>query len=342
MRALGAVGALLALALAAGSAAAQQGVVRRADVVIHYWPNQQRLAESLLPSAAGLTFPFLPDGVLTQGVDVDVFLAPDPARWDSLTGGRAPEWGAGIAIPARNIVIIPGYVSGRGGTHTLPQVLRHELAHIALQRTLGGVLIPRWFNEGYAVWSAGQFDADGAWMLRLAFLTNRAPPLDSITLDWPLLEADARLAYLLSASAVRYLNSLGPPEVFQRFLREFGEHGDFERALREVYIVSSPQFERLWRAHVRRNYGWLQFVAQSMFVWLVITGLVIVLFVVRRRRNRKRFALLQQGELPDEPAFWREDYRDDADPDEAAGAGPDGDDDGSGAGDPGVGRPPAQ
>jgi hypothetical protein len=296
------------LAHAAGSApvAAQQGMVRSHDVVIHFWEQQERLATSLLPSPAALHFPSLPADVLVRGADVNVYLAPYPIRWDSITGGRAPDWGAGVAFPQRDVIVIPGYVSDRGGTHTLPQVLRHELAHIALQRALPGVAIPRWFNEGYATWVAGQFDADAGWQLRLAFLTNRAPPLDSITLDWPLLHADARLAYLLSASAVRYLYSLGPPASFERFLHELSSHDDFERALREVYIVSSAQFERLWRSHVRRNYGWLQLLAQSVFVWLVITVLVIVMFVVRRRRDRRRFAELQARELPDEPAYWQD------------------------------------
>jgi hypothetical protein len=299
--------ALLCAVLGAAPAAAQE-MVRTRDVVIHFWPGQQRLAESLLPADARLTFPALPADILARGEDVNVFLAPDPPRWDSLTGGRAPDWGAGVAIPQLGMVVIPGYLSARGGTHTLPQVLRHELAHIALQRALPGVAIPRWFNEGYATWTAGQFDADAGWMLRLAFATNRAPPLDSITLDWPLLEADARLAYLLSASAVRYLHSLGADRTFERFISELAGHGDFEQALRDVYIVSGPQFERLWRAHVRRSYGWLQLIAQSTFVWMVITVLVLTLFVVRRRRDRRRMEQLRSAELPDEPAYWSESY----------------------------------
>jgi hypothetical protein len=285
--------------------AAQEGAVRSFDVVIHYWPGQERLARSLLPSAAALRFTGMPADILDRQRDVTVLLAPDPARWDSLTGGRAPDWGAGIALPAQGIVILPGYVSDRGGTHTLPVILRHELAHIALQRRIEGP-IPRWFNEGYATWTAGQFDADAGWMLRLAFLTNRAPPLDSLTLDWPLLSADARLAYLLSASAVRYLHSLGTPQTFERFLDVWAVSGSFEQALREVYVVATPQFERLWRAHVRRSYGWTQLIAQSMFVWLVITMFVLVLFVVRRRRDRRKLAALQETEPPDEPAYWAE------------------------------------
>jgi hypothetical protein len=307
---------LVALLLAATvlPLAAQEGTVRTRDVVLHYWPGQARLAQSLVPSDQVLRFPGIPADILDRGVDVNVFIAPDALRFDSLTGGRAPDWGAGVAVPRAGMVFLPGYVSDRTGTHTLPMILRHELAHIALQRHLGDVAIPRWFNEGYATWSAGQFDADAGWMLRLAFLTNRAPPLDSITLDWPIMEADARLAYLLSASATRYLHSLGADATFERFLHRWAETGSFEQTLREVYVVSSPQFERLWRAHVKQTYGWLQILAQSMFVWLVIALLVTLLFIIRRRRNRRRLAGLRETEPPDQPAYWLEPAQDDAGP----------------------------
>jgi hypothetical protein len=309
----------------ADTALAVPTTVRMRDVVLHYWPGQDRLARSLLPGPAALRFPGLPANILQRGVAVNVYVAPDPARFDSLTGGRAPEWGAGIAIPARNMVVIPGYVSERTGTHTLPRTLRHELAHIALQRYLGDAAIPRWFNEGYATWSAGQLDVDAGWLLRLAFATGRAPPLDSLTLDWPLLAADARMAYLLSASATQYLYSLGSPETFDRFLMQWAETGSFERALREVYVLASPQFERLWRRHVKRSYGWLQLAVQSLFIWLVITILVLVLFLIRRRRDRARLVRLRENEPPDQPAYWLEPSEQ---PDGVPGTpGADGDDD---------------
>lgn len=297
--------ALVAVSLAA-PAWAQQLDVRRGDVVIRHWPGQTRLAQSLLPPASGLTFRGLPGNVLRRGRDVVVFLAPDAARFDSLTGGRTPEWGAGVAFPHWEIIVIPGYVSSRTGTHQLPQILRHELAHVALQRHLGDALVPRWFTEGYATWSAGQLDADAAWQLRLALATDRAPPLDSLTLDWPLLAADARIAYLLSASAMQYLYSLGTPETFERLFQVWSQSGDFEASLRQVYVLSSPQFERLWRNHVKRRFGWLQILAQTAFIWLVAALFVLALFIIRRRRDRHRMEELRATEPPDSPAYWLE------------------------------------
>lgn len=300
------VALLLVLVASPFAVRAQVGAVRSGDVELRYWPGQERLARALLPDAGAIRFAGLPADIMDRDIDIVVFLAPDPVRFDSLTGGRAPEWGAGVALPHLGIIIIPGYVSERTGTHQLPVILRHELAHVALQRHLGDAEVPRWFTEGYATWAAGQFDDAEGWMLRLALLTGRAPPLDSLTLDWPLIATDARMAYMLSASATRYLVSLGRPETFARFLDVWAESGSFELALRQVYILSSPQFERLWRAHVRRHYGWLQIAAQTLFIWMVLSILVLALFVVRRRRDRGRLEQLRRHELPDEPAYWIE------------------------------------
>ena len=285
-------------------AVAQQADIRRGDVVIRHWPGQARLAESLLPPASGFVFPGLPQDILQRGRDVIVYLAPDDARFDSLTGGRAPEWGAGVAFPQRGIIVIPGYVSERTGTHELPRILRHELAHVALQRHLGDALVPRWFTEGYATWTAGQLDVDGGWQLRIALATQRAPSLDSLTLDWPLLSSDARIAYLLSASAMRYLYSLGSDASLERLFDVWAESGDFEASLREVYVISSPQFERLWRAHVKRRFGWLQVLAQTAFIWVIAALLVVALFIIRRKRDRRRLDELRASEPPDLPAYW--------------------------------------
>ena len=285
-------------------AAGRQTDSRRGDVVIRHWPGQARLAESLLPPASGFTFPGLPPDILRRGRDVIVYLAPDAARFDSLTGGRAPEWGAGVAFPQRGIIVIPGYVSERTGTHELPHILRHELAHVALQRQLGAALVPRWFTEGYATWTAGQLDVDAGWQLRLALATERAPPLDSLTLDWPLLSSDARIAYLLSASAMGYLYSLGSDASLERLFDVWAQTGDFEASLREVYVISSPQFERLWRAHVKRRFGWFQVLAQTAFIWVIAALLVVALFIIRRRRDRRRLDELRATEPPDLPAYW--------------------------------------
>lgn len=271
------------------------------------WPETRTLGTALArATAAAPAFAGMPADVLARGGDVVVYVVPDETRFRERTRGMAPDWGAGVAFPHEGVIVLPGYTSERGGAQDLRRVLRHELAHIALQRRLGDAQVPRWFTEGYAVWSARQLDTDAAWLLRLAFVLDRAPALDSLELRWPGGATDARVAYLLSATAVEYLYSLGTPAQFERLLETWASAGSLEPALRATYVVSGAQFERLWRREVRARYGWLLFLTQGVVAALFLTLLVLVLFWIRRRRDRRKLALLQAAEPPDAPAYWLE------------------------------------
>lgn len=259
-----------------------------------YWPGHRGLGERTLAAArAPLPLPGLPrDTVFTAGT---IYLAPSPEVFDSLTGGRAPDWAAGVAFPRLRVIVLPVY-SGRRTPNRDPVVtLRHELAHLALNAYLPAP-IPRWFDEGYATWVSGSLDEASAWRLRWAFLLGRAPPLDSLTLDWPAGAAQAELAYLLSASAVRYLAERGGERGFAALLEVWHEEGTLEAAIRRVYGITLGQFETEWARMVRRRYGWLLMLSQVTVFWLFAAVLLIALFGIRRRRKRER---LQQLELQD-------------------------------------------
>ena len=273
------------------------------DVVLRHWPEQSALARRVLGGAVS-ALPALPADILARGDTVTVLLAPDEARFRELTGGRAPEWGAGVAFPAIDLIVLPGYASGRGSTTDLARVLRHELAHVALHRHLDGLRIPRWFDEGYATWSAGQLDPEADWLLRVAFLTNRAPSLDSLSLLWPARETDARIAYLLSASTLRDLERRGGEPALRDFLEQWRTDGSMEQALRSTYSLTLPLFERYWSRQVRKDYGWLRFLAQGVVLWTIAGAFVLAMFLIRRRRDRLRLARLRSTEIPDDPAYW--------------------------------------
>src|SRR5690606_24658683 len=75
-------------------------------------------------------------------------------------------------------------------------------------------------------------------------------------------EARARLAYLLSASAVRHLATSRGEEAFAAFIAEWRRVGSMESAMRNVYQITLWQFEREWREMVKRRYGWLLAISQ--------------------------------------------------------------------------------
>lgn len=269
---------------------------------VYFVPRHADLAERMRNLLDGQPpMPALPDS-FPHGVHA--VLAHSPAALDELTGGAVPEWRAGVAVPSLDLLVIPagegaGVLSGEGLT-----TLRHEWAHLALHQYLGGLRIPRWFNEGYAEWASGGFDAMDAWQLRVGLALGRAPAMDSLTLDWPTGRAQARTAYLLSASAVTYLLEGSGERGLAIFLERWRTEGSFESALRGTYGVTSGQLEEDWREHVKARYGWLFVLAHSSVFWLLLGVVLLYMVRVRRTRNRERLARLRADELPDVPAYW--------------------------------------
>lgn len=287
-----------------GAAQAEPRALGTDSLRVVFWEGQRALAERAFRTASGgFPLPGLPDGA--GRVTGTIVLAPSDAVYDSVAGGRAPGWSAGVAIPARRLIILPSFVSSRTPQGDPIVALRHEMAHLALGAYLPGG-IPRWFNEGYATWASGEWDEGSGWQIRLAFLTGAAPVLDSLRLGWPGGEADARLAYLLSASAVRHLATREGGAAFDALMRAWRREGSLDAAIRSTYQMTLTQFEQEWRAVVKRRYGWLLAIAQVGAFWLLLTVLLLVLGTVRRRRDRRRLEAMREAPEPTGETWWIE------------------------------------
>jgi hypothetical protein len=132
-----------------------------------------------------------------------IMLAPDRERFQRWAGGRSPEWAAGIVLEAgRTILLEKSYVMDLAQARTL---LRHELAHVLLDRRLRGRPVPRWFHEGYAQEFAAEWEMGTLWRLARAAWTGSAIPLGELEHRFPKTGPRAQLAYAESQAAVQDL-----------------------------------------------------------------------------------------------------------------------------------------
>jgi hypothetical protein len=207
-------------------------------------------------------------------------------------------------MPSRRMAVLPLHESPSGGLAERDRTTLHEWAHLGLHEYLRGLRIPRWFDEGYAQWASGGWDLEEAWRLRLALARGGAPPLDSLTLSWPVNESSARIAYLLSASAVEYLFSAGGARAAEVLLTRWRETGDFEVAFRGTFGITTAGFEALWVTEVKERFGWFVVLSQTAFFWVIAGIILIPVLRARRRRRIERTARLRAVDPPPAPAFW--------------------------------------
>ncbi|MDO9254933.1 MAG: hypothetical protein Q7U54_05405 [Bacteroidales bacterium] len=91
----------------------------------------------------------------------------------------APDWFVGGTLSTEEIVMVSPLHPGSVHTYaSLMQVIVHEFTHIAIYYARGdkGVTgLPRWLNEGYAQYEAGQINARIRKNVELSVLAKSAP-----------------------------------------------------------------------------------------------------------------------------------------------------------------------
>jgi hypothetical protein len=289
-----------ALAFAFVPLAAQEGAPLRLDAgrftVVHY-PRDAGLARSLLASAQERdTFPGLP----RPQQRVLIAVAPDRAVFREWVGPSAPEWGAAIAFPESRRIVVHGRDAGgwKGDPFVL---LRHELAHLALHEGIGDIP-PRWFDEGYASYAAGEWGRDEALATSIALVLRRLPRLDSLDLFFEGGSERANEGYALAHRAVAELAALDEKRGLSLFFDYWRQSRSIDVAVRQAYGLTLEDFERRWQERTRRRYGGIALTADFALLGIIGGATLFPLWLARRRRDRKRLAALREAEAAAERA----------------------------------------
>ena len=288
----------LLVALYAAPAVAQDDAPRRLDTgrfTVVYFPQDDVLAHALVRAAmANDSFPWLP----RPHQQVLIAIAPDDARFRAWVGPSAPEWGAAIAFPESRRIVM----HGRGGSADAGdplEVLRHELAHLALHERLGNKP-PRWFDEGYASVAAREWRRDDVLAANVALALKGTPRLDELEEGFRGGSVAAQSAYALSYRAVTELASLDPERGLLLFFQYWADGNTLDRAVRQAFGMTLSGFEKEFQKRTSRRYGGLALFADLSIAMLVLTVLLLPFLLARRTRDRKRLrAMIAADEAAD-------------------------------------------
>ena len=255
------------------------------------------LARVMLESAERRdSFPGLP----RPAAAVHIEIAPSEAAFRALIGPSAPEWGAAVAFPRSQRIVMQGRFIGAEVGDPL-EILRHELAHLALHEALGE-LPPRWFDEGYASYAAGEWDRDETLTTNFALVLRGVPSLDALDEGFYAGAQRATGAYALAYRAVAELAALDRERGLSLFFERWRETRSMDAAMRSAYAITFDGFEKRWQARTRRRFGALALVADLALVGIGVVAVLIPLQQARRRRVRERLDRMREAEAVAERA----------------------------------------
>jgi hypothetical protein len=259
------------------------------------FPTEARLARSLLAAAVARdTFPGLP----RPAAKVRILLAPDDARFRAWVGPGAQEWGAAIAFPAEQLIVMQGADAGADAGD--PAItLRHELAHLVLHEALGPA-VPRWFDEGYASYAAGEWGRDEVLATSVGLVWRGVPTLAGLDSGFYAGSGRAERSYALAHRAVAELATINPDKGLTLLFEHWRREETFERALRRAHGLSSAEFEKRYRSRIRRQFGALALAADVTILSVFLVVLLGPLWYRRRLRQRARLEQMRAADRAQE------------------------------------------
>ncbi len=272
-----------------------------------YHPSIRERVQPLIAEAAAVRTElteWLGQPVLSE---VRVAVARTPGEMTTLAPVNAPypDYAAGVAYPEIGLVLLTVKPVHPNSQHDLSEVFRHELAHVALEDSVSGRAVPRWFNEGFAVMASGETSFVRLQTLITATLSDNLLTLAQMERTFPLDENQANIAYAQAADVVRFLVRHEEQHRFRGLISRLRDGETMDGALLNSYGEETSTLENEWREEVAKRYTFYPVLFSGSFIWMGTLGLFVVGWRKKRRKAAATLARWEREEAAEDEARKR-------------------------------------
>jgi hypothetical protein len=253
-------------------------------------PGDAPYVDSVITITAARLKPLL--GGLTPD-SLDIFIVANAGKFDSLTENSIPDWGAGVAMPYAHRIVIKSPLI-LPGDKALGELVAHEYTHMALAARVGLQTVPRWLNEGMAMYLSAEWGWGENLSIGWAVVSGNTIPLTEIEFLNRFSDNKAGIAYSESYLAFRYFLDTYGQSSLRILLDNFEKHQDIDRAFVAAMGGNYHSFEREFMVYLRGRYNIVIVLFNSELFWIVVTALFISALIAVRLRRKKRLAELER------------------------------------------------
>lgn len=218
---------------------------------------------------------------------LDIYITATTDKFDSLAGNAVPDWGAAVAIPYRRMIVIKSPLI-LPGDKSLGELTAHEYGHIALARAAGFRRLPRWMDEGLAMYLSAEWGWGDNLAIAQAVALDRLIPLAEIEYINRFNYDKAQLAYSESYLAFKYLLDIYGRSGFHILLDNIKAGRRIDYAFIAATGSDYEAFETEFSAHLHGRYNIVTWFFNSNLLWVLLALIVVLGFILSRVRRKKR------------------------------------------------------
>ena len=265
---------------------------------VFYLDNDYNNAKNILNTLTE-AYPLLRKAIGSElAFSINIFLSNSENVYKNIVGKNFPDWSSGAALPAHRVMVLKSHEVNQD----IHKIAIHELTHLLIDQATHSKPIPRWLNEGLAVYFSGEKNFASTSLISKALMTQSIIDLSDIDYVLTFHKSKAQLAYQESYLAVKYLIETYGLESVRNIIKQIALTNDYDAAFTSAIGMDMYNFEYEWFQYVQDNYRWHFLADFEIYLWMSMPLLFIVIFIIIRIRNRKT---LKRWESED--AFFDED-----------------------------------
>ncbi|MFC1568966.1 peptidase MA family metallohydrolase [bacterium] len=241
---------------------------------------------------------------LFEMIAVHVMILPTEYDFQKWTGGQIPDWGIAAADAQNSIIFLKSSRFERPDIN-MKIIVIHELCHVILGHVAEHRPLPRWFDEGFALYNSGELRWESNILLARSLVSNQIIPLDAINDVLNFNMQKAALAYRESLAAIEYLIEQYGIEVLARLVLAITDGQSMEKAILSVTGVSIITFEKQWIEYLRQKYLWYAILDTRIILSLLFVGLFLLTWIRKKYQSRQQ-RVIWENEADHELFFKQE------------------------------------
>lgn len=274
------------------------------NITIEYQKNDEKLALTIKKMARD-SFEELNKKIpLDKNINLDIKLC-DKDEFRKFSNDQNDSI-QGLAFSSENLIVLKKENIFRNSKEDIVNLVSHEMFHIFLGNSIdkkSGKKLPRWFNEGTALWYSSGINEIFSYnyqnSLQTAFLNDSLINFDYIEDSFPSNQEAMTLAYAQSLSIIDFLVKNYGEEKFWKLIKNMTKYESFYDSFQNTYNIDFYSFQKTWKINNSKSiYTWDYYLSTHInnFIEVLIGLIAFFVFISMHFRNKKKRRKLEEEE----------------------------------------------
>ena len=219
-----------------------------------------------------------------ETVSFKVYITDQDDEFKSLTSKNIPTWAIGVAKGNRIVIKSPKKKSMT--YNNFKKILQHEISHLYLSQINNK--FPLWFNEGFSMYNAHEFNINRkiniSWNLLLKRIVNLNQLKDFLSLS----KSKSYLYYSQSGASIEAMIFYYGNDILYNILFYTKQNNNFSQAFfRATGGDTIDEFSVKYTSYLNNHFRFLFIYQFQKIIFFLIPFLLLLIWFYKRKNNKK-------------------------------------------------------